>query len=257
MPDWARIWLRLMGYSCLVSLLGCVSIPENNPSSSEEIALINMQLGANYLQQGKLEFALEKLIKSIDHNPKSTSAHSVIAIVYNRLGQYELADEHYQQSINLTTEDSTEYGAVHNNYGVFLCDHGRYTEAEAHILSAVNHHLYKTPEAGFENAGVCATRQGQMEKAESYFRQALQINPKMPRSLSNMAGIKYTAKHYLQARGYMQRYHEIVDVTAASLWLGIRIEKELGDQRIVSKLANDLTMKFPDSDETQLFLGLN
>ncbi len=257
MPDWAGNGFRYIIYCCIVSLLGCVSMPENNPGSSEKIAKVNMQLGANYLRQGKLEFALEKLKKSIDHNPALTSAHSVIAIVYNRLGKNELADKHYQESINLTADDSAEYGAVHNNYGVFLCEHARYAEAEVHILRAVNHQLYKTPEVGFENVGVCATRQGKMEKAEGYFRQALQINSKMPRALLNMAQIKYTAKHYLQARAYMQRYHEIIAGSAASLWLGVRIEKKLGNQRIVSKLGSDLTSRFPDSDETQLFLGLN
>jgi len=257
MPDWAGNGFRLIIYCCIVSFLGCVSISENRPSSSEKIAKVNMQLGANYLQQGKLEFALEKLKKSIEYNPKLTSAHSVIAIVYNRLGQDELADKHYQQSINLIADDTAEYGVVHNNYGVFLCNHARYTEAEAHILRAVNNHLYKTPEVGYENVGVCAMRQGQVEKAEGYFRQALQINSKMPRALLNMAEIKYTTKRYLQARAYMQRYHDIVAGSSASLWLGIRIEKELGDQSIVSKLGRDLITKFPDSDETQLFLGLN
>ena len=242
MPDWAGNGFRLIIYCGIVSCLGCVSMPGNSSNASEKIADVNMQLGANYLRQGKFEFALEKLKKSI---------------VYNRLGQDKLADQHYQQSINLITDDSPEYGVVHNNYGAFLCDRARYTEAEVHILRAVNNPLYKTPEIGFENIGVCAMRQGQMKKAEGYFRQALQINSKMPRALLNVTEIKYTAKQYLQARAYMQRYHEIVAGSAASLWLGIRIEKELGDQNIVSKLGGDLTAKFPDSDETQLFLGLN
>ena len=74
----------------------------------------------------------------------------------------------------------------------------------------------------------------------------------MAPALIQMGQISYDQGNYLSARGYLQRYLEVARHTPASLWLGIRVEKELGDKDTLSSYALLLRNNFPDSDEAAL-----
>ena len=69
-----------------------------------------------------------------------------------------------------------------------------------------------------------------------------------------MSGISYDLERYLPSRGYLQRYLEIAKHTPKSLWLGIRIERELGDRDALASYALQLENGYPDSQETRLLL---
>ena len=57
--------------------------------------------------------------------------------------------------------------------------------------------------------------------------------------------------NHLSARGYLQRYLEIGRHTPSTLWLGVQIEKELGDKNAVASYSMLLRSKFPESPEAQ------
>jgi len=94
--------------------------------------------------------------------------------------------------------------------------------------------------------------QSRLDAAETHFRNALEINPRVAVALIQMSQISYKTASYLSARAYLQRYLEISPSTAKSLWLGIRIERELGDKNTLSSYTLLLKNKFPDSREAKL-----
>jgi type IV pilus assembly protein PilF len=67
-----------------------------------------------------------------------------------------------------------------------------------------------------------------------------------------MAELSYDQGEYISARGYLQRYLELTTHTPKSLWLGIRIEQELGDKNAVSSYALLLRNNYPDTKEAAL-----
>ena len=69
-----------------------------------------------------------------------------------------------------------------------------------------------------------------------------------------MSQISYEKANYLSARAYLQRYLEISRHTSTSLWLGIKIERELGDKDALSSYILSLKNNFPDSIEAGLLL---
>ena len=93
------------------------------------------------------------------------------------------------------------------------------------------------------------TVQGLTEQAEKYFREALEKNPRIPLALLQMASITYDSGRHLPARGYIQRFAEIARHNPRSLWLGILIERELGDRDAEASYALSLEKNFPDSKE--------
>jgi type IV pilus assembly protein PilF len=52
----------------------------------------------------------------------------------------------------------------------------------------------------------------------------------------------------------LQRYLEVGAHTAQSLWLGIRIERELGDRDALASYSLQLEKSYPDSEEARLLL---
>ena len=82
----------------------------------------------------------------------------------------------------------------------------------------------------------------------------MRADPRFGIALLNMAELSFNNEQYLAARGYMQRFEEVSKHNSRSLWLGIRIEKKLGDKDAVSSLAMLLKANYPDSPETQLLI---
>lgn len=219
-------------------------------SQATRAASVNVQLGAGYINQGKNELALSKLNRALEQDPKLPSAHYVIAILYERLGEFEKADTHYRRAVELAPLDPE----AHNNYGTFLCGQNRLKEADVQFLAALKDPLYKTPEFAYTNAGICALKVPDAAKAEEYFRKALQINPLFGSALFEMAQLSFNKGSYLPARAYLQRYLEAAQRTPAAMWLGVRIERALGDSTTARSYEKVLKTDFPNSRETELLL---
>ncbi|MEX2523685.1 MAG: type IV pilus biogenesis/stability protein PilW [Gammaproteobacteria bacterium] len=241
--------LLILGFALLVA--GCAGDSGNiRPgTSSNEAAEANLDLGIEYMRRGEYETALEKLNRANKADPRYHAVYNAYGLLYERLGEYEQAEKHYRTGLSLNSKDSM----IRNNYGLFLCNRGRYSEAEEQFLQAASNPLYDSPDIAMSNAGTCAREDGDMEKAEEYFRRALKSNPNIPSALKQMSQISFEKENYLSARAYLQRYLENARHTAETLWLGIRIERKLGDKDAESSYGLLLRNNFPDSEEATLY----
>ena len=229
-------------------LLACASTQEQE--RYHKIAESNVQLGVGYLQQGKVDAALEKIKKALKAEPNYPEAHSSIALVYQQLDEDEKAKEHYETALELQPDS----GIIHNNYATLLCKMGKPLKAEPHFLKAINDRRYRTPAQALENLGSCLMQIPDLDKAEKYLRQSLRINPKLPGALLQMAGVGLERKRYLSGRAYLQRFQEVARMNPKSLMLGIQIETKLGDKKTAMGYESQLRRNFPDSDETRTLL---
>lgn len=243
--------LRKLLIACVCTfLVACAGTSSERKENQYRLADTNMRLGVGYLQQGRIDDALEKLQKALAAVPDFPEAHSSIALVYERMNNTEKAAYHYEQALSLKPED----GATHNNYAVFLCGQGEFAKAEEHFMRALTSRGYNTPAQAWENLGACSLQIPDLEKAETYFRKALQIDPKLPVALLNMARISLEKQRYLSVRAYLQRYEEVRPLGAEGLWLGIQVEDKLGDQEAVRRYATLLLKRYPDANETRQML---
>ena len=248
-----KITLAIILYCLCLSLNGCSQTTAGSDSTrpsagTNDVAQTNLNLGIAYLRTGEFEKSLEKLLKARAADKNYPPIYNALGVLYQQLGNRVKAEEYYLQALGLNGADSSTL----NNYGQFLCHESCYDEAEVTFLKAANNPLYATPEIALSNAGTCAMKQGKLDTAEIYFRDALEKNPRVSVALLQMAEISYATSNYLSARGYLQRYLEISAHTAKSLCLGIQIENELGDKNALSSYKLLLRNKFPDSKETCL-----
>jgi type IV pilus assembly protein PilF len=242
--------LRLPAVLLLALFAGCATVGEDGQvidkaKKAAEVSHANTMLGIEYLRKGNNEMAREKLNRALDADPGNAEAHDAIAILYEQVGNPDLAEKHYKKSLRLNPDNPRG----RNNYGQFLCVQGRYADAEKEFLRAANAPFYPTPALALTNAGLCAMRIPDEEMAEKYFRQALELDPKYPPALLQMAKLSFSRSNYLSARAYLQRFQESGRPTPESLWLGIRTEYALDDHQAWGNYALSLKNTFPDSPE--------
>ncbi|TVT57386.1 MAG: type IV pilus biogenesis/stability protein PilW [Sedimenticola thiotaurini] len=209
---------------------------------------VYVKLAIAYMREGHLDVALQKANQGLELEPTNAEGHNVIALLYDRLGEKGLAEDHFKRSLKIDPKNSY----VLNAYATFLCQKEHYEDADRYFLKALENPLYKTPEVALTNAGICAERSNDLGKAEAYLRRALNYNPKFPTALMQMSRISFKAGENLSSRAYLQRYLEQARPNAASLWLGIQNERILGNQDAVSSYTLMLKNGFPDSNEVQL-----
>lgn len=208
---------------------------------------IYIELSAAYLRENRLDEAFKNAQKAVIVDPSSSNAHYILALVHQRLGQMAAADQAYRKSVRLDPRNPVALNA----YGSFLCARQEYDEADSQFRLALTNPLYNTPWLAYHNAGSCQERAGNKAAAERDFRAALQLNPRFGPSLLGMARQSFLDSNYLSARAYLQRYGEVAEHTAESLWLGVRTENQLGDKDQMASYSLKLRARYPDSDEAR------
>lgn len=216
-------------------------------SPARQAAEVNTALGSGYMERGEYEVAKEKLERALEYDRSYAPAHTLMAVLYERIGQPDKAGPYYRRAVELDRED----GAVNNNYGQYLCRNANFEAAEPYFLAATSDPFYRTPALAWANAGTCALRAGNLDKAESYLRQSLEYDAEFPDALLPMAGLSFRRGSYLQARAFLQRYEATGNRSADSLLLGYRIENELGDRRAAERYRAELEEAFPDSEQAR------
>jgi type IV pilus assembly protein PilF len=209
---------------------------------------VYVRLAVAYMQKSQLAEALKNAKRAVGLDPGNGEAHNVLAIIYSRLGENALAGKHFKRAKSLQPKNSYTLNA----YGSFLCGQKKFKEAEEQFKAALENPLYKTPEVALTNAGICARQHKDLDVAEAYLRRALQHNKNFSTALFQMSKLSYEIGETQEARRFLNRYHDVANYTAESLWLGIQIEQKLGNRDAVASYSMQLKGKYPDSTEVQL-----
>lgn len=245
---------RLISLSLSLALAACGTgggtrdeSPTPEPGKGQSAAEINVSLGQAYLEQGRLELALDKLKKALKLDPRMPAAHTVIAVVYERINDNESAQFHYKRA----TELAPKNGAVLNNYGTFLCRHAQYDDAEKMFTRALADPFYQTPAVAQANRGSCAMKGGKLDVAEASLRQAVALQPDSAQALFDLAQVLHLRKEDFKARAYVQRCESANGATPELLELAMQIEQGLNNDRGVREYRTRLLREFPESSQAQ------
>lgn len=232
--------------TCVVLAQACSTSSAKNsdePNKARQAAETNTALGRSYMERGQAEIALEKLKRAVANDKTYAPAHTMLGVLYESLGMKEEAGKEYRLAVNYDPED----GDVNNNYAAFLCSTGKGEEADRYFEAAFKDPFYSTPEIAYANAGLCALRVNDLDKAERYLRQSLEYNVEISAALLAMSNLNYRKGEYLNARAFLQRYESAEKKTAESLLLGYQIERALADQTAAADYKRQLQDQFPDS----------
>jgi type IV pilus assembly protein PilF len=224
---------------------------ETKADKRQDAARVRVELGQRYMQQGKLELALENLQKALEYDANYVDAHTVIGALYEHLGKVKEAGEHYARAAELAPKS----GAANNNYGQFLCAAGRYDEAQKYFARAMDDPFYKAPDVLYTNAGTCLLEHGgggaQLEQAENDFRKALETNPNNALALYEIAKLMYAKNDFFRARAFVSRFEAQGHSSPDALLLARNIEVKMGHAENARDYAQRLHEQFPDSEQSR------
>jgi len=222
------------------------TIPTTGDESTARMrARVHTELAANYFEIGNVGVALEEIKAALRADPDYGPAHNVAGLIYTQLKEDRLAEESFERALAINPSDPD----AHHNYGMFLCQRKQEKEAIRHFLLAVRNPLYPTPDRSYVNAGICARRSGDMAGAAEFFLLALKVRPNQAQALYQMADLSYVRGDYGEAKGYLGRLTQVAQPTAESLWLGVRVERRLGDRNSEASYSQQLRRRFPNSRE--------
>lgn len=242
---------------CLASALlaGCVTTTTGSPERKEapkEAAAYNVQLGIAYLRQGNVGAAREKIERALKQDSANPDVQTAAALLYDRMGEVDRADGHYAAVVRLKPKDAEAL----NNYGVFLCRNKRTGEGEERFLQAATSPLNRTPAVAYTNAGLCMRGAGKLDEAQRYFEKALTVQqPAHREALYYLGELHLDRGKATEARVYMHRLLDGAPATAEALWLGVRIEKALGNRGAAETYAKRLMTEFPSTEQTRLLIA--
>lgn len=227
-----RLWLP-MALAMAAHLTACSSSPArdeaaertNSPLNELSASQIYIEKGVHYMDEGYYDIALRDLTRAVELDSDNSEAHNALAVLYQKVDDYPNAETSFKKAISIKSDNY----AARNNYGRFLCTQGRYPEAFAQFQQVIGTKLYPTPWIPLTNAGICAHTAGKKTDAESYLREALDIQPNFPPALLEMARLNHEAGQNMSARAFLERYFSAAGKTPESLQLGIEIETSMGN----------------------------
>lgn len=239
-----KYWVAML----LILLGGCASSGVSD-ERARNIARVHTELAASYFDRGQYAIALQELDIALQADDSYAPAYNVRGLVRMTLREDKQAESDFLRSLRLEPANA----ATHNNYGWFLCQHGRPKDSIPQFMAAVNDPLYTTPDLAYANAGVCAHKAGDTAAAETYLQRALILHPELPEALAGLAAVAYDKGNYALAKSWMLRFFKTGrDPNAEQLWLAVRLERQLGNRNAAASFALQLRKRFPDFREMQL-----
>lgn len=222
-------------------------VPDQKPDP-KEAARLRVELASLYLSRGSIGPALDEAGSAAKLDPDNAQAFNLLGLINMQLKEDVQATQHFERALGMAPADPD----INNNYGWFLCDRGRHAESIKFFVTAVRSPLYANVDRSLVNAGVCSRRGGNEAEAWRFFEQALGVRANQPVALFNLAELSFAAGRVPEARAFLNRYMQAAAPTAEVLWLGVRIERALGDRQSEAIHAQQLRRLFPDTPEARL-----
>lgn len=234
----------------LVSATDKASIDPTLAPDYSKAALANVELGLGYLTQGQVARAKTKLTRALKLGPHLPETHSAMAYFLEMVGEYKDSEREHKKAVALSGK-----GAVYNNYGAFLCRQNRFKEADQAFQNALHDKEYARTAEVFENAGICALKAQNQDKASEYLAIAIRRDPNRATALLELSALELKQGKLREAQNLLNRYKAIAKPSPRSLWLGISVARALRDENNAASQALLLKNLFEDSAEYQLYLN--
>ena len=220
-------------------------VTDSDETQGRKRARIRLELAIGYFEQGQPTIALDEIKQSLAADPSYAEAYNLRGLVYMRLDDPGLAEDSFRRAIALAPR---EPNTLHN-YGWLLCQQKRYGDAMAQFSAALAIPSYREPGKTLMTQGVCQIQAGQRAEAERTLIQAYELDAGNPVVGYNLASLLAQRDDYARAQFFIRRVNNSPSANAESLWLGIKIERRLGNREALAQLASQLQRRYPQSRE--------
>lgn len=230
-------------------LVGCVTTTDQPRRQADPVEARDayIQLGLGYLQKGETERAKAPLREALKLDSRSEAAHVALALVFQQEGEVKSAEQHFRSALAVAPNNAR----ILNNYGAFLLEQQRYSEALTYFTKASEDTFYGERSRVFENLGLTYQKLDRPEEARASFERALRLNSRQPLALLEMARIEFESENYVPAWNYYLSFTQLSAQNAPSLWLGVQLARRFNDNNRAASYALQLRRLYPASPEAR------
>jgi type IV pilus assembly protein PilF len=220
-------------------------VTESDETSARKRAKLRIELAIGYFQQGQTTVALDEIKQALAADPTFADAYNLRGLVYMRLDDAPAAEDSFRRAIALNPREPN----VLHNYGWLLCQQNRYADAQQQFSAALAVSSYADRAKTLMTQGICQLRAGQRAEAERSLTQAYELDAANPVIGYNLASVLAQREEWSRAQFYIRRVNNSPSASAETLWLGIKIERQLNNREAIAQLAGQLQRRFPQSRE--------
>jgi type IV pilus assembly protein PilF len=254
----AQAWMLLALSTAALLLSGCANtqggargntqdtiVTASDESDERRRARTRLELAAGYFQEGKTTVALDEIKLSLQADPNYGDAFNMRGLIYMRLGDNRQAEESFRRALQLNNRDADTM----HNYGWLMCQQRRFDESIAMFTQANATPLYNGQSKTYMSRGLCELSAGKPELAERSFARSYELDAGNPVSGYNLSSLLFKRGELERAQFYTRRLNNSELANAETLWLGIKIERRLGNTQVVQQLSTQLRRRYPQSAE--------
>lgn len=201
--------------------------------------------GMEALRLKDSERARKHITRALKIDSRSAEANNAMALFYRIDVDDAREEKYYRKALRY----DANFSQARNNYAALLYRQARYKEAVEQLERAVNDPHYDQRSIAALNLGRCYEKLGEFEKAVLSFQRSLRLDSAQLDAMLELADSYLSQKKYDDSRSYLTAYLSRARQTARSLWIGIRLEKALGDVNKVSGYELQLDGMFKGSAE--------
>lgn len=245
---------------CVGALQGCATNPDGSavrdssaattftPSDEPEArrrARIRLELASNYFEMGQTNVALDEVKQALAADPNYADAFNLRGLIFMRLADFPQADDSFRRAMALRGNDPN----LMHNYGWLLCQQQKYAEADQQFARAIANPAYTARAKTLMARGLCQSSAGQFAEAEQSLLKAYELDAGNPVVGYHLASLLLRRNELTRAQFYIRRLNNSELSNSETLWLGIKIERAIGDTVAMRQLADQLRKRYPDSKE--------
>ena len=247
-------------YVLLAGLVGCVSrttdsrgqvvnrsdiLTPSEETETQRRARIRLELAGSYFEAGRTAVALDEVKKALAIDAVSADAYNLRGLIYLRLNDHVQAEDSFRRALGLRPQDAS----IMHNHAWLLCQQKRYEDADKQFEHALAQPGYAARSKTLMAQGLCQDRAGLQARAELTLLKAYELDARNPIVAYNLSRLLSQRGEHQRAQFYVRRLNNSEWANAESLWLGIKVERELGDRVAGEQLASKLAQRFPESRE--------
>ncbi len=220
-------------------------VTESDEPEVRRRARTRLELASGYFSEGKATVALDEIKLALQIDPNYGEAFNMRGLIYMRLGDAGQAEASFRRALQFNPRDADTM----HNYGWMLCQQRRYDESLAMFAQANAVPLYGGQSKTHMTRGLCELASGKPELAERSFARSYELDATNPISGYNLANLLFLRNDLERAQFYARRLNNSELSNAETLWLGIKIERKLGNNAAVQQLTTQLRRRYPQARE--------
>jgi type IV pilus assembly protein PilF len=233
----------------VICLSACVVEPIRDPlGGNKDLARAHrayVQMAMTYIQNRDMTQADRVLRKAADINEDDAALDNARGLFYLLEEDFEAAERHFERAI----DEDPEFSSAYNNYAALLIRQGRYAEAVERLQVVTRHYRYDKRFQSFQMLGDGYVELERFNEAEKAYAKALQMNPRLAEAYLGLAKVGLETGQYPTGAKHLSSFEALSRPSAEALWVGIRLQRQLGDQNKLASYELALRKLFPASPQ--------